>query len=133
MKKASPFLLAFVVLSTAALAAQPPNMIGTWTGSADYVTISDGYLSLTLSITITDQTGPLFRGALTATISGVPKTIPFTGYISTKKDVILTLGIDPDNSEASMVTFTAKLTGPRMSGYWQNIRDSAMGYFVVRR
>lgn len=134
IKKIRFFLLAFILLSALAFAAMPPNMIGTWTGSAAFVSVQDGYGSVDITLIVADQTGSLFRGTFVAIISGVPtSTIPFTGYVSAKKEVILTLGDDPDNNEPSLITVTAKLTGAWIKGYFQDSHDCGMGYLAVRR
>jgi hypothetical protein len=57
--------LAGLLLASAAAAQDAPNMIGTWTGKGQGVGAQEGWTSGDITLVITDQRGPAFKGHVT--------------------------------------------------------------------
>jgi hypothetical protein len=65
MKRAAWLSLAGIVLASAALAADPPSLVGTWRGMAEGVGSEDGWKQGAVSVVVIEQRGRAVKGYAT--------------------------------------------------------------------
>jgi len=84
-------LLAVVCCATVALAADAPNLVGTWEGAPSVHDIKDGYFTGKLVLTIKEQKGNAFHGSKVYKLASPKKdrTEGFSGTISSTGQIFI--------------------------------------------
>jgi len=93
------FGLALLLAGSVALQAAVPSLVGFWKGPGKGVGFNRGYYNINCQLTVTDQTGSLFRGSCKSFFVGGNMTYRFTGVINA--DNTITLNLSPNTTETS--------------------------------
>ncbi len=84
-------LLAVLCLASVALAADAPNLVGTWEGAPSVHEVKGGYHTGKLVLTVTEQHGTAFHGTKTYRLAALKKdrTEGFSGTISSNGQIFI--------------------------------------------
>jgi hypothetical protein len=75
--------LAGILIASAAVAAEPPSLVGTWKGPLQRIGLSDGWVTEgEVTIEVTEQRGALFKARATYADDGAEMTSDFVGAIA---------------------------------------------------
>jgi hypothetical protein len=135
MKRSSIKLAVMILWLIAAGAAEAavPNLVGTWTGTGKAVSLEHGYYNLTYTVSITSQSGNLFRGSLKITAPTGTVSQKFTGYIKTDNSVYVNYRDSGGRILTEALSFgnyippTSTLLKPKYLGHWANLLTQDTG------
>ncbi len=135
MKRTVLIMLVLVVslsLAGVAMAANHPNLIGTWSGTVNFVTwnVNTGFSYIDLVFTYEIQDEDPATGNFYGFDNSVPP-FPFTGNVATNKIVTIIEYFTPDEFRI----FTGKVTGKKISGTVQHFHPDQIdtGTFTLQR
>ncbi|MFM9857703.1 hypothetical protein RUR49_04355 [Pseudoxanthobacter sp. M-2] len=81
MKFAAIVLAAAALLATPAVAADVPQIVGSWKGPYEGASVEHGFLSGDYTLVVTEQKGRAFRGEITYTEDGKASSEQVAGAI----------------------------------------------------
>ena len=139
MKKNSMVMAVPILLLIAAGAAEAaiPSLIGTWSGSGKGVSLENGYYNLTYTVTITSQSGNLFRGSIKILTPKGTATQKFTGYITTANLIYANYRDSGGRLATEALSFgkyiptSATQPKPKYEGHWENLDNQDTGTMVL--
>ncbi len=122
-----------LLITAGAAEAAAPSLTGTWTGTGKAVSLEHGFYNLTYTVTITSQSGNLFKGSIKIVTPQGTVNQKFTGYITTDNLIYANYRDSGGRLATEALSFgkylpvTSTRPKPKYEGHWENLETQDTG------